>query len=302
MPEFGMKFKPRKEILSYEEMLKLVGLLAKNGVNKVRITGGEPFVRRNLIYFLSELVEIKGIDKVAITTNGVLTRQFLPDLRRLGINDINLSIDSLDRENFKQITRRDKLPEVMEGLNEMLAMNFNVKLNVVVLANENVHELANIAAMAATKPLEVRFIEEMPFNGGDHDQVSGAIWNYKKIKKHLQGHFPTLRPVQTDASETALKFTADGFTGSLGIIPAFTRSLCGGCNRIRITSEGKLRNCLYDQTQNDLKAVLRSGASDTELEDYIKSVVLRKAVDGFAAQKGNNEEGISRESMSIIGG
>lgn len=302
MPEVGMKFQPREQILSYEEMLRLVHIMSRNGVNKVRITGGEPFVRKDLLYFLEQLSRIQGIEKIGITTNGVLTRKYLPDLKRLGILDVNLSIDSIDRENFREITKRDALPEVERTMYEMIQEAFKLKLNVVVLSDKNIHELPNLAAIAQKEPVEVRFIEEMPFNGGNKNEISGIHWNAKRIAEYLSEHFVGFKRLSGKAEDTAHRYTAEGFKGSIGIIPAYTRTICGGCNRIRVTADGKLKTCLYDDGKHNLKSLLRDGSTDQAIEDHLKHLAFNKAKDGFEAQKRIDQTSSTRESMSIIGG
>jgi len=302
MPERGMKFYPRDEILSYEEMLRLANIMARNGVDKVRITGGEPFVRKNLIHFLKELSGIDGIRKIGITTNGVLTQQYLPELIQLGIKDINLSIDSINPVTFKEITRKDVFESVEQSMNQMLREGFNLKLNAVVLSGKNTHELHELAGLAQEQRLEVRFIEEMPFNGSNKADVSAIHWNAERIAKHLREFYPELTRQPGVPQDTAIIYEAPSFKGRVGIIPAFTRTICGGCNRIRVTADGTLKTCLYDQGKNNLKALLRNGYSDTEIEAHLKTAVLGKAKDGFEAQSRLRNGTQARESMSLIGG
>lgn len=297
-----MKFQPRDEILSYEEMLRLAQIMARNGVDKVRITGGEPFVRKDLIHFLRELSQISGIRKIGITTNGVLTRQYLPELIALGIKDINLSIDSINPITFKEITRKNVFKEVEQSMYQMLRESFNLKLNVVVLSGKNTQELHELAALAKDQKLEVRFIEEMPFNGSNNTDISAIHWNAGKIASHLQGFYPNLKREKGAPEDTAIIYSASDFMGTIGIIPAFTRTICGGCNRIRVTADGTLKTCLYDQGQNNLKSLLRNGYSDQEIEGHLRMSVLGKAKDGFEAQKKLNKDTEARESMSLIGG
>jgi len=303
MPEKGLKFLSRANILSYEEMLRICKIFSELGVNKIRITGGEPFVRKDLMYFLEELCKIEGIEKVAMTTNGVLTKNYLPQLKALNITDINLSLDSVNRENFAQITRRDDLPLVLETLNAMVEMDFNVKINAVVMAGQNTHEFADLIELTKNQNVSMRFIEEMPFNGTEKTTVNSAEkpWNYNKIKSELLSLYPDIVQLKTDFNSTSHNFKIPNYVGTVGIIPAFTRSICSGCNRIRLTAEGKLKTCLYDKGNIDLRASLRDGSSDEEIAEIIKMAVKNKYKDGFEAEKaiGNN---VARESMSTIGG
>ncbi|WP_063850729.1 GTP 3',8-cyclase MoaA [Flammeovirga sp. SJP92] len=294
MPEH-MKFVQKDKLLSFEEMLRLVSLLAENGVEKVRITGGEPFVRKGLIHFLRELVKIEGIKEVAITTNGVLLDEYLDELEEIGIKNINLSLDATSKEKFFEITRRDDFDKVMQSLKLMVAKNFKVKVNMVVMEGKNTDEIIPLANFAKLYPIQVRFIEEMPFNGKGK-KVSKS-WNYIDIENELKKEFVDLK--ELDGSSTAKVYSSGQLKGSLGIIPAFTRTFCGTCDRLRITSLGELRNCLYSQKGMDLKSVIRSGSSDAEVIEKVKEHLLLKKASGFDEEKNHNKD---LDSMSLIGG
>jgi len=301
MPHEGIDFLPKDQLLTYEELLRLTSLLAGSGINKVRITGGEPFIRKELIGFLEKLTAIHGISKVSITTNGILTGPFIPDLKRIGINQINLSLDTLDETNFQKITRRSDYQKVMETFYTLLDEGFDVKVNAVIMEGINDHEIHNLARLAIDHPVAVRFIEEMPFNGsGRH--IKKLLWDFPKILETLRHHFPDLQPISSEPGSTAENYHLEGAKGSLGIIAAYTRGFCGSCDRLRITSTGSLRTCLYGADVLNLKEMLRSGASDSEVLNAINTAVKNKARDGFLAE---NERGIANpigESMAGIGG
>ncbi|WP_044202761.1 GTP 3',8-cyclase MoaA [Flammeovirga sp. OC4] len=294
MPEH-MKFVQKDKLLSFEEMLRLVSLLAKHGVEKVRITGGEPFVRKGLINFLREIVKIEGIKKVAITTNGVLLDEYLDELHEIGIKDINLSLDATTKEKFFEITRRDDFDKVMSSLKMMVLKGFKVKVNMVVMEGKNTEEIIPLAKFAEIYPIQIRFIEEMPFNGKGKE-VSKS-WNYIDIENELQKEFNDLK--ELEGSSTAKVYHSKKLIGSLGIIPAFTRTFCGTCDRLRITSLGQLRNCLYSQKGMDLKAIIREGCSDDELIQKVQEHLLLKKASGFDEEKNHNKD---LDSMSLIGG
>ena len=167
MPEEGIEWMPRKEILTYEEIVRLCSLLVKMGIEKIRITGGEPFVRRDLMQLLSSLSKLSGLKELTITTNGVLTAPLVPELKKLGIRSVNLSLDTLDRNRFFAITKRDELPRVLDTLDALLQHGFDVKLNAVVMGEKNSQDILPLVELTKDLPLSVRFIEEMPFNGGD---------------------------------------------------------------------------------------------------------------------------------------
>lgn len=301
MPELGMRFEPRKELLTYEEMLRLMQISTGLGINKVRITGGEPFVRKDLMYFLKELAQVKGLDRIAITTNGLLIQPYIGELVQAGIKDINLSLDSVDPVNFQKITRREGLEQTLSVLEEMVVSGIRVKINTVVLPGRNTDELHLLALLAKQYPIDVRFIEEMPFNGSNKDS-GGQLWNFSRIKEALLDHYPAMTPQRTEFSSTSRNFEVPGFQGSLGIIPAYTRTICGGCNRIRVTAVGRLKLCLYDNAGIDIKQILRNGASDKEVAEFLTNTIQLKPKDGFAAEKGYLNAGKPRESMSTIGG
>ncbi|MBI1184496.1 GTP 3',8-cyclase MoaA [bacterium] len=302
MPEKGLNFLSRSHILSYEEMLRMAEIFAGLGVNKIRITGGEPFVRKDLIHFIEKLVAVKGIDKVAITTNGVLTEAYLPQLKQFGVKDINLSLDSVDPQNFARITRRDELPKAMQCLDALHNMGFNTKINTVVMDGKNTHEIEKLCRLAEKRKIDVRFIEEMPFNGGSMGSTpQKVVWNERQIRDTFYTLFPDVVALENEKSSTTHHYFVPGFKGKLGIIPAYTRNICSGCNRIRLTAEGKLKTCLYDKGKLDFREMLRNGSSNEQIIDAIQKAVSLKLKDGFEAEKAAGKQDV-RESMATIGG
>ncbi|MEM7572152.1 MAG: GTP 3',8-cyclase MoaA [Bacteroidota bacterium] len=301
MPEEGIDYVPRQNLLTYEELLRLIRIMAELGVSKVRITGGEPFLRKGLMGFLRELVAIPGIQKVPITTNGTLLRKYLDELLELGINSFNLSLDSLDKDRFFRITRRDAFEEVMACLELMLDRGVEVKINAVVMAGKNIEDILPMVALTEGRNLSVRFIEEMPFNGGGQG-ASSIEWNYHKILDHISDRYPSLIKLQDPQFSTSMNFQVEGFQGSFGIIPAYSRSFCGTCNRIRLTPKGTIKTCLYDHGVFNLRDLLRAGATDQQLADAVEAAVANRSVDGFAAEALNKSRGLAFESMSSIGG
>jgi cyclic pyranopterin phosphate synthase len=300
MPEHGIQYLPKKELLTYEEMERLVRLLASLGINKIRITGGEPFVRKDLMFFLKQITGMPGIAQVSITTNGVLTQPHIPELKALGITKVNLSLDTLDRSRFFQITRRDEFEKVADTLYQLIDEQFEVKINAVVMEGKNTDDLESLAALAEKHAVHVRFIEEMPFNGeGSHYPV--LLWNHHKIREKLQSLYPGLTPLPVKPHETAVTYQVPGFKGTLGIIAAYTRTFCGTCNRIRVTAQGTLKTCLYDNGVLDLKSLMRVGASDQELVQHLLRAFGNRPKDGYEAEA-RRAVGPVQESMSTIGG
>ena len=301
MPEEGVRFRPKDQILSYEELIRISNLFIDMGVDKIRITGGEPFVRKDLIKFLGNITLNDGLNTVSITTNGILTKPFLPQLKDLGIDQINLSLDSVDPENFKKITRRDDFSKVMDTFHQMINDGFIVKINAVIMDGINDHEIIDLAKLAIEYPVSVRFIEEMPFNGAVENHTS-TKWNHLRIFEELKSEFSDISKLTMPANSTSENYIFDGAKGDVGIIAAFTRTFCGSCDRIRLTSTGEMRTCLYGHNVLDLKQILREGHSDASIQERIVDVVQKRAKDGFEAEKLRGKLNPIGESMSIIGG
>ena len=301
MPHEGIDFLPKDQLLSYEELLRLTSILAGLGINKVRITGGEPFVRKDVIGFLERLAFIDGISKVSITTNGILTLPFIPELKKIGIHQINLSLDTLSETKYQKITRRNEFQKVMETFHSLLDGGFDVKINAVIIEGINDHEICDLARLAIDYPISVRFIEEMPFNGSGRAPKK-LTWDFAKILETLQQHFDKLTPVKSESGSTSENFHFDGAKGNVGIIAAYTRGFCGSCDRLRITSTGSLRTCLYGADTLNLKELLRDGADDSEVISAIQNAVQKKARNGFIAEKDRGLANPIGESMAGIGG
>jgi molybdenum cofactor biosynthesis protein A len=298
MPAGGIDYVKRSMLLSYEEMYRLVNLLSEHGVGKLRITGGEPFVRKDLMKFLASISGLKNLKKISITSNGVFLGEYLPGLKDLGINSINLSLDSLDRKRFNEITRRDDFEKVMDTFHALIDLDFMVKINMVVMEGVNEHEINPMAELAMRYPISVRFIEEMPFNGGSGRQPT-LRWNHVKIKESLHQHFGKLVPVASEKDSTAERFRAEDMPGDLGIIAAYSRTFCGTCNRIRIGATGGFRTCLYGPEVLNFRDFMRSGHSDDALIEAFKKVIEKRARNGLQAEKLAKEKSTS---MSILGG
>src|SRR5438045_1459556 len=185
MPEEGIDWLSRSELMTYEEMLRICSLLVKLGVNKIRITGGEPFVRKDIMKLLTSLSMIQGLEQITVTTNGVLTAPLVPELKKLGIKSVNLSLDTLDRNRFFSIAKRDELPKVLDTLGQLLRHNIDVKINAVVMDGKNTQDILPLVGLTKDLPVSVRFIEEMPFNGGD-SYYTKLQWNYIHILETIK--------------------------------------------------------------------------------------------------------------------
>ncbi|PWN65943.1 GTP 3',8-cyclase MoaA [Chryseobacterium oncorhynchi] len=300
MPENGLTWIKQEELMTDEEMLRLCSVFAELGVNKVRLTGGEPFVRKNCIDLIGKISHLDGITDLSLTTNGLLTGQYIPQLKKFEVKSVNLSLDTLDEERFFRITRRKSFDKVMKTLDSLLEHDIKVKINTVVMENQNIEDIIPLVLLTKQLPIDVRFIEEMPFNGNNAD--ISLKWNYPKIYQHIKDHFPEIEKTEDPKSSTSYNYKIPGFTGDVGIIAAYTRSFCGDCNRIRITPSGVLRTCLYEGTGINLKDEMRSGKTNEELKNIIVNTIQNKPKDGWEAQKFNLTESQIHQSMATIGG
>lgn len=300
MPEKGIDIVARKELLSFREMYRIARVLSEMGVDKIRLTGGEPFVRKDFVNFLESLSFNDKLKEINITTNGALIAKHIPLLEKIKINAVNLSLDSLDQKKFFQITRRDVFQEVWGTYQQLLQSNLSLKLNVVIQSGVNTDEIIDFIALTKKDKVAVRFIEEMPFNGKGLRQVK-EVWNYNKILEEIKLKYTDIQAVVSSKSSTSKNFRIEGYQGTFGIIPAFTRSICTDCNRIRITATGLFKNCLFDDGVFNLKDFIRKGASDNDLKALFIATVQQKPLNGFIAEA-NRKKGKVSESMSTIGG
>lgn len=301
MPEEGIDYLPKQQLLTYEEMERMLRVLAGLGIRKVRITGGEPFLRRDLMPFLHRVNAIEGIEEIHITTNGVLTAPHIPEMKALGIKSINLSLDTLDRARFFKITRRDELTKVMNTFHALLQHDIPVKINAVVMEGQNTQDIIPLAQLTKDYPVSVRFIEEMPFNGTGANHVS-LHWNFLKILDELQTAFPGIYKVGDAPHSTAGHYAIPGHAGNIGIIAAYSRTFCGTCNRIRVTAQGGLKTCLYGNDVVNIRDILRSSASDVALAEALLKAFNSRAKDGFEAEENSSLLIPVFQSMSTIGG
>ena len=273
MPD-GVEKLEREAVLTYEEFLRLAALFAQCGIDTVRVTGGEPLVRKNAAQLVAGLKAIPGIRKVTMTTNGILLAQQLPALLAAGLDSVNISLDTLRPEVFRQITARDDFAAVQAGLQAALQSGLPVKLNCVPQAGVNEGELEDLAALAENRPLQVRFIEMMPIGyGAAMPCISGP-----ELRQRFARRWPELQPLTEAAfgDGPAVYYTVPGWQGSIGFIAAVHGKFCASCNRVRLTSQGFLRPCLASEAGCDLRALLRSGADDTQLLAAIRETIWAK--------------------------
>jgi cyclic pyranopterin phosphate synthase len=295
-PESGVPFIPHDEILSLEECERLVRIFCSLGITKVRLTGGEPFSRRGCLSFLSRLRRIEGVQFLHITTNGVKTARFLDELNAIGIDGLNLSLDTLDPKRFWKITRRNYLDPVLQTLHGALALGIPLKINSVVLEDTSDGEVIKLAGLARTFPVAVRFIERMPFSGKVR---SGKLENDDLVLR-LKKIFPQLAECEAASPSTARLFSLPGYEEKIGVIQGHSRQFCHTCNKVRITPTGMLKTCLYDNGVLDLKLLLRRGASDEEITAAVVACIGSRFADGHEAEQFCRRA--EEPSMSRIGG
>jgi molybdenum cofactor biosynthesis protein A len=299
MPEEGIDFASRKDLMSFDEMYQLSSVFCNLGVSKIRITGGEPFVRNGIMPFLKKLSVVNGLKEITVTSNGTLSARYQAELLQMGIRKINISLDSLSRERFHQITRRDNFEGVYAGIFKLLNDGFDVKLNCVVAENKNIQDIIPFIELTKNYALNVRFLEEMPFNGSDGSQIQSE-WDYKRIYNYIGNYYPEINRLISDANSTSVNYKIAGYQGSFGIIPSFSRTFCGTCNRIRLSATGELRTCLYGPPVANLRDLLRKGASVYDVEQEILFAVSQRERDGYAAEVAS--KGAIHTSMSALGG
>jgi cyclic pyranopterin phosphate synthase len=299
MPEEDVNFIPHNEILTYEEMLHLVRLCVQSGIRKVRLTGGEPLVRKDIILFIDRLSSIRGLEEVTLTTNGVLLKNFARDLRDCGVCRINVSMDTLSPDRFFHTTRRDLFQQVWEGIEEARSVGLNpIKLNVVGMRGVNDDEILDFARLTYKKPYHVRFIEFMPV-GKDNAWLPRNFISVEEILNLVQS-LGKLRPVAPKPlSGPAQSYALEGAKGEIGFIGALSNHFCDNCNRLRLTADGNLRGCLFSDNEIDIKTPLRKGNGDGHLLDLIGNAILNKPKDhGLGEYKPRK----CVRSMNSIGG
>jgi GTP 3',8-cyclase len=299
MPAEGLPWLERSEILTFEEIERLVRLFVSMGVADVRLTGGEPLVRRDFPRLASMLAAIDGLHDLSVTTNGYLLERDAAALVEAGIQRMNVSIDSLQRDKFFEMTRRDALPQVLRGL-DALAQHPEVhpiKVNAVAMRGFTEDEAVRFADFARSTAFQVRFIEFMPLDA-DHAWSPDSVLTGKELRSLIHAVYP-LEELPREPSATARVFRfADG-KGEIGFINPVSEPFCADCNRVRLTAEGKLRTCLFSLHETDLRAPLRADASDAEVEVLIREAVWRKELKHHVGEKGFRQPA---RSMSAIGG
>jgi len=299
MPAEGLPWLDRTEVLTYEEISRLVALMAGMGIRTVRLTGGEPLVRRNFPHLVSLLSEIELLTEVSVTTNGFLLERDAEALVRAGVDRFNVSVDSLQRDRFFELTRRDALPQVLRGLERLASFPeaHPIKINAVAIRGFTEEEVIPFARLARQSGYQVRFIEYMPLDA-DHAWTPDQVLSGEEIRAAIDAVYP-LEPEPREPSATARTYRFVDGRGRIGFINPVSEPFCGDCNRIRMTADGRLRTCLFSLNETDLRSPLRAGAGDEELEQIIRDAVWRKELKHHVGEPGFIQPA---RTMSAIGG
>lgn len=300
MPSEGIDFVRNDKLLTIEELVRVSKILVGQGIDKIRITGGEPFVRKDLMVLLRELTQMEGLDDISVTTNATLIGPYIDELKALGIQNINVSLDSINRETFERITRRNQFDIVHNNLIRLITEGFNVRINFIVLDGQNEQDVLPILEVMKHYPVSVRFLEEMPFNGGSKNFAS-IKWNHMAILDHITKAYPNFKKLDSPKTSTSVNYQIEGHQGTFGIIPSFSRTFCGSCNRLRITATGDLITCLYGKPKANLRYLVRTMDSEEQIQHTILSAVGSRAKTGFDAQNEHSST-VFDNSMTSIGG
>jgi GTP 3',8-cyclase len=299
MPAEGLPWLEREDVLSFEEIERLVRLFTRIGIEDVRVTGGEPLVRRDLPRLIARLAAIEGLRDLSLTTNGYLLERDAAALVAAGIDRVNVSIDSLQRDRFFQITRRDSLPQVMRGLEAIGAFPQvqPIKVNAVAMRGFTEEEVLPFAEFARSTAYQVRFIEFMPLDAG-HAWTPETVLSGAEVRRLIEAVHP-LEELPREPSATARIFRFRDGAGEIGFINPVSEPFCADCNRIRITADGKLRTCLFSLHETDLRGPMRAGADEEELEAIVRAAVWRKELKHHVGEPGFRQP---PRTMSAIGG
>lgn len=299
MPAEGIDFAKKETLFTIEELSELSRILVNEGIDKIRITGGEPFVRKDLMVLLRNLSKLEKLNDISVTTNATLIGPHIDELKALGVRNVNVSMDAIHKETFERITRRNQYDTVYENLIRLITEGFNVRINFIVLENQNIQDILPIMELQKHYPVSVRFLEEMPFNGGSKS-FSAIRWDYKKILAYLKNAFPEMEKLESPKTSTSINYKIKGHKGSFGLIPSFSRTFCGSCNRLRITATGDVITCLYGKPKLNIRELMRSEHPEKNLVDAIHKAIGSRAKTGFEAQQQYST--VFSNSMTSIGG
>ncbi|KAF9173799.1 Molybdenum cofactor synthesis protein 1 [Mortierella sp. AD011] len=300
MPAEGVDLSPKDDILTTPEIIRLARLFVKEGVTKIRLTGGEPTVRKDINELVEQLGELQplGLKTIAMTSNGIALKRKLPSLVSSGLNLLNLSLDTLDRFKFELMTRRKGFERVMETIDDALAIGLDpVKINCVVMRGTNDKEVLDFVEFTRNKKVDVRFIEYMPFGGNKWKE--NKLVPYQELIENIRAIHPTFKKLVDDPNDTSKAYHVPGFAGQVGFITSMSDHFCGTCNRLRITADGNLKVCLFGNTEVSLRDMMRQGKSDEELREIIEMAVKNKKKQHAGM---SNLVNMKNRPMILIGG
>ncbi|MDT7829963.1 GTP 3',8-cyclase MoaA [Pricia sp. S334] len=299
MPAEGIDFASNDRLFTIDELARLSEILVSQGIDKIRITGGEPFVRKDLMVLLRRLSKMEGLNDISVTTNATIIGKYIDELKELGILNINVSMDAINRGTFEKITRRDQYDTVHNNIIRLITEGFNVRINFIALQGQNTEDILPMLELIEHYDVSVRFLEEMPFNGGSK-KFDSIAWDYKRILAHIKEAHPDYYKLESPKTSTSINYRIPGFKGSFGVIPSFSRTFCGSCNRLRISATGDVITCLYAQPSMNIREIMRSENSEEKVKEQILKAIGSRAKTGFEAQE--KYKGVFDNSMTSIGG
>ncbi|MDO1514217.1 GTP 3',8-cyclase MoaA [Maribacter confluentis] len=299
MPEEGINFAKNDKLFTIDELVRLSSLMVSQGIDKIRITGGEPFVRKDLMVLLRNLASLKGLKDISVTTNATLIGPYIDELKELGIKNINVSMDAINRETFECITRRNHYDVVYNNMIRLITEGFNVRINFIALDGQNIEDIIPMLELTKHYNVSVRFLEEMPFNGGSKEFQS-IKWDFRAILAHIKEAHPGYYKLQSPKTSTSINYKIPGFKGTFGVIPSFSRTFCGSCNRLRISATGDVITCLYAKASANLRDIMRADDVEANIKSAILQAVGSRAKTGFEAQEKYKD--VFSNSMTSIGG
>ncbi len=299
MPAEGINFAKNDKLFKIEELSRLSEILVSQGVDKIRITGGEPFVRKDLMVLMRNLSQMKGLNDISVTTNATLIGPYIDELKELGIKNINVSMDAINKETFEKITRRNQYDTVHNNIIRLITEGFNVRINFIALEGQNTEDILPMLELTKHYEVSVRFLEEMPFNGGSK-KFESIAWDYKRILSYVKEAHPDYYELPSPKTSTSINYKIPGYKGSFGVIPSFSRTFCGSCNRLRVSATGDVITCLYAQPSMNIRDIFRSEGSEEKIKESILKAIGSRSKTGFEAQE--KYKGVFANSMTSIGG
>lgn len=274
MPADGVPLSPKSHLLTTDEIYYLANIFVEQGIRKIRLTGGEPTVRRDIVSIIEKLKQIPKLENVGLTTNGLVLTRLLVPMQKAGLDAINISLDTLKPKKFEEITRRKGWERVIAGLDLAIQLGYKPKINCVLMKNFNEDEICDFVEFTKDRNVDVRFIEYMPFSGNKWQ--TDRLMSFKETLQVIQKQYPNFKALENGPNDTSKAFTVPGYTGQVGFITSMTEHFCGTCNRLRITADGNIKVCLFGNKEFSLRDAIRNKCSEEELIDLIATAVQRK--------------------------